>query len=244
MAKKAEEYSYRQFKTALDNQYNLALEALAIDGLASANWIQIADINDAYNRVWSSVSLAAGKKAKRAITGAATLVDDAWRANTVNFLQRNAGERIREVWATSKQLYIEAVNDAVVTATNEGLGAEATQRRIRQLVNNKLKGDINIWRARRIARTETVAAGNYGTWQGMVDAVNSDGARIQKKWKTSFRDSRTAHKEAHDQIREVGQPFEVGGELLQFPGDPSGSARNVINCQCVMQETLLNFVRY
>ena len=52
---KAEIYSYRQFKTALDEQYNMALANLAMYGAASANWIQIAYINDAYNRVWSNV---------------------------------------------------------------------------------------------------------------------------------------------------------------------------------------------
>ena len=28
--------------------------------------------------------------------------------------------------------------------------------------------------------------------------------------------------------------FSVGGEQLEYPGDPSGSAENVINCKCVI----------
>jgi hypothetical protein len=27
--------------------------------------------------------------------------------------------------------------------------------------------------------------------------------------------------------------FDVGGEQLQFPGDPAGAPENVINCHCV-----------
>jgi len=30
----------------------------------------------------------------------------------------------------------------------------------------------------------------------------------------------------------VGQSFEVGGELLDYPGDPSGSGWNIVNCRC------------
>ncbi len=30
----------------------------------------------------------------------------------------------------------------------------------------------------------------------------------------------------------MGQPFIVGGEQLQYPGDPAGSAWNVISCRC------------
>jgi hypothetical protein len=31
----------------------------------------------------------------------------------------------------------------------------------------------------------------------------------------------------------VGQPFVVGGEMLMYPGDPSGSAAMIINCRCM-----------
>jgi hypothetical protein len=30
----------------------------------------------------------------------------------------------------------------------------------------------------------------------------------------------------------MDQPFIVGGEALQFPGDPAGSPEMVINCRC------------
>jgi len=30
----------------------------------------------------------------------------------------------------------------------------------------------------------------------------------------------------------MDQPFIVDGESLDYPGDPSGSAANVINCRC------------
>jgi len=30
----------------------------------------------------------------------------------------------------------------------------------------------------------------------------------------------------------MDEPFIIGGESLDYPGDPSGSAANVINCRC------------
>jgi hypothetical protein len=40
------------------------------------------------------------------------------------------------------------------------------------------------------------------------------------------------HRDADGQTVPVFMPFQVAGEPLQFPGDPSGSPENVINCRC------------
>ncbi|MGJ8500968.1 phage minor head protein, partial [Glaesserella parasuis] len=45
--------------------------------------------------------------------------------------------------------------------------------------------------------------------------------------------TRVAHAEADGQTRPVDEPFEVGGELLRYPGDrANGSAKNTIQCRC------------
>jgi len=36
----------------------------------------------------------------------------------------------------------------------------------------------------------------------------------------------------------LSQPFEVDGEYLDHPGDPSGSAEAVINCRCSLAYVL------
>lgn len=234
MATPLEKYSYRQFRNALNAQYVEALENLAFDGVMSANWIKIDEIQGAYNRVWSTTSLYEGKKTMRAILGYANIVDDAWKANTLTYVNKVAGSRITEVWAESKKQYIKAVNDAVLTATNEGLGVEATQRRIRKLVTKKLGGDVNIWRARRIAQTEVISAGNYGSHEAMRQSV-SDGARIMKQWRVGYggKDPRHGTYPGLDgQVRAVDKPFDVNGYAMMFPGDPAGPASEVINCYC------------
>ena len=231
MATKAEVYAYRQFKRALDDSYNRALANLAFDGAASANWILPNDIHAAYERVWGTESYNAAYKVNGAIKGVGNIVKDRWMERTSTYVSKVAGERITEVWAYSKELYVEAVNDAILTAANEGLGTRQAATRIRKLVNKKLKGDINVSRARRIARTELTSARNYGSNQALIDAV-SDGAKLRKVWRISGRNTRDAHIAADGQIRDVDQPFDVGGEQLMYPGAPNGSAENVINCMC------------
>jgi len=45
---------------------------------------------------------------------------------------------------------------------------------------------------------------------------------------------RPSHMAASGQTVRFDEPFIVDGEKLMFPSDPNGSARNVINCGCVM----------
>jgi len=89
--------------------------------------------------------------------------------------------------------------------------------------------DIGRARGRTIAMTETSAA--YG--HAREDAMNQAGVQY-KQWLTSGNDNvRPAHEEANGQVVGVDEPFSVGGEELRYPGDPDGSAGNVINCHCV-----------
>ena len=84
-------------------------------------------------------------------------------------------------------------------------------------------------RAATIARTELFAATNEARHLTMVD----NGVQW-KQWLTA-RDERVreAHMLADGQIVKLNEPFIVNGEYLMYPGDPAGSAGNIINCRCV-----------
>jgi len=87
-------------------------------------------------------------------------------------------------------------------------------------------------RALGIARTQTASAVGTGRHAGMQAA----GVEL-KAWITSgdteVRDAHVAAGQKYAEGIPLGQPFEVGGELLMYPGDPAGSAANIINCRCV-----------
>lgn len=84
-------------------------------------------------------------------------------------------------------------------------------------------------RARRIARTEIISASNAGSLEGAL----STGLEFKKQWLSTPDDrTRDDHIEAGGQTVGKREPFRVGGEELDYPGDPRGSAGNVINCRC------------
>jgi uncharacterized protein with gpF-like domain len=90
-------------------------------------------------------------------------------------------------------------------------------------------------RAELIARTEagtSVNAGTFATY--IVEGVE------EKEW-VSVRDDRTRdsgdefnHLDMDGTIVGINEKFDVDGELLDYPGDPTASAGNVCNCRCTM----------
>lgn len=89
-------------------------------------------------------------------------------------------------------------------------------------------------RVERILRTEINRAINFGEKMG-ADAFPF---KTKKEW-ISVHDDRTrsAHIEADGQVVEVDGYFSVGGEKLDFPGDPQASAENTVNCRCTTSIT-------
>lgn len=85
----------------------------------------------------------------------------------------------------------------------------------------------------RIARTEGHRIQNEAALDGQHGAKKK-GADIVKQWDSTL-DGRTRpeHREADGRIREIDEPFDIGGEKMQAPG-VGGSARNVCNCRCCL----------
>lgn len=93
-------------------------------------------------------------------------------------------------------------------------------------------------RATVVARTETIGAMNAGSndaFTAFEEERDPEEPELEKFWLATD-DSRTreTHREAEGQRVPVGKPFTVGGFELEFPGDPTGPAQEVIQCRCVM----------
>jgi hypothetical protein len=87
-------------------------------------------------------------------------------------------------------------------------------------------------RGEAIIRTEMGRAySSADMWTMRQSALDHPG--LKKKWLSIIDGrSRPEHAAAHDQVRELDKPFDVGGENLQHPHDTNGSAWNTINCRC------------
>ena len=107
------------------------------------------------------------------------------------------------------------------------LGAAKQARILRNTFNR-----YSTNQATRLVRTEATAAANYATMQSAQTIF--PGAQMMKEWVASFDDrTRDAHAEAGaSQPIPYDESFLVGGEFMQYPGDPAGSAANVVNCRC------------
>lgn len=130
------------------------------------------------------------------------------------------------------------VANLVFAEITDGMNAGEDTQQIAKRVEGVLSwegGERWPGRARAIAQTETNRARNAGTMAAGTEQARVTGRVLSKKW-LAHKDERTriAHHAADNQVRPFYAPFDVGGEPLMFPGDPTGSPENVINCRCSM----------
>jgi hypothetical protein len=146
-----------------------------------------------------------------------------WRRLMHHFYLTDSADRVTNVSDSTKDQIAKALDDA----DEQGLTTSETAS---YLVKTLQSDEFTRSRALTIARTESTAAAN----QGAMLAADSSDYLVGKIWiPVMDANTRPAHAEMD------GEPaisldglFEVGGELLNYPGDLRGSAGNVINCRC------------
>lgn len=114
-------------------------------------------------------------------------------------------------------------------------GKPLTQAQIDKAIT-QMQNRAQRYRGETIARTESLnalRAGHHDAVAQAIDVGDVDERDTRHTWRaTGGPRTRDAHAEADGQSKPWGVPFEVGGELLMYPGDPSGSAANIISCRC------------
>jgi len=130
------------------------------------------------------------------------------------------GRRISMMAQTTQQ----QIADAVAAGRLEGLSETGITDMILRLAP-----DMARYRAATIARTESHVSG-----QGVqVAAAIRSEIDVVKVWVSAENErTREAHRLASGQKVDPSGFFIVGGEALAHPGDPNGTAANVINCRC------------
>ena len=93
--------------------------------------------------------------------------------------------------------------------------------------------DWKLWRAKLVAQTAVTPAFEASQLQAWQEAGIAARTGLTQR-DGRVRRERFDHYEFEEQTILLTQPFEVGGELLMYPGDSSlgASAANVINCRC------------
>ena len=119
---------------------------------------------------------------------------------------------------------------AISNGLDEGLGVAEIARTIRDITG------LSLARAEGIAQTETHNAATYGSIESVRYAEENLDVTMEKAWAPT-RDGRT--RPAHavmdaDNYIPMDAKFVVGGEEMDRPGDPAGSAANTIRCRCTL----------
>lgn len=131
---------------------------------------------------------------------------------------------------------VSALKKTIAAEVSRGISSGMTYAQVARQIKAKMTGIYNtpggaLYRAMTIARTE----GHRIQVQSAMDAcekAKDAGADIVKQWDSTM-DKRTRKSHAHvdGEIRELDEAFSNG---LQYPGDPSGGAAEVVNCRCAL----------
>ena len=122
-----------------------------------------------------------------------------------------------------------AINRTITQGIMQGQGVREISRGIKKDLEN------NANNALRIAQTETTRITNNARLSSM-EYAQAKGFKIEKKWLTG-QDSkvRSSHARLNNDTEPLDEPFQNG---LMYPGDPSGSASEIINCRCTIRNVI------
>ena len=162
-----------------------------------------------------------------------SVIKEIWQDQINQYYDTDGAVSITEVLNTQKELTKSLLSKTLVQYQEEGLGVESITNKIIQDISDEY-GNQAKWRARRIAQTEVLKASNFA----MDMSAKSLGYRYTKTWVTGGKSKKERHTlipGLHGQKVMQDQYFDVDGEKMLYPGDPSGgeSARNIINCKCI-----------
>ena len=196
-------------------------------------------ISDAVIDIYTQIGLIHGKKVGANINKQIKLFsfgdfESDFLDMLMDFLNKDGGKTIK----TIRRTFIDDIIRLISQAQEDGEGIRETAREIQKKVN---KRGFYRWQAERIARTESTSAANMAALQA---GLNS-GIVMDKVWisSTDKRTRRIPEDEfdhlAMDEVKvratkNFKVPSKDGPEDMMFPGDPKGSAGNVINCRCAL----------
>lgn len=151
---------------------------------------------------------------------------DMFEAALANFVKLYTGLKVTQI----DNATIAMIAAQVQAGMNAGEHVDEIGNRIRSIGVTESK-----YRAHMISRTETHAAMNAAG-----DETARQSGRVKMKEWIPVNDYRTRRSDNSDYDHvnvdpvPITEKFLVSGEYLRYPGDPAGSAGNIINCRCAV----------
>ena len=178
-------------------------------------------LRTAYNRIYTMVGVPFAQRSNEDLVGKMKQDED-WVRRVMGYLGIALNDRLDAVTLTTK--------DKIASVLSEGIRLGSSIQDMSAKIAQEAGGIV---RAERIARTEVISASNLGS----IEGARATGLPLDKSW-LATRDQRTreTHDEADGQTVAMDELFNVGGSLLDFPGDWSNNAdiAEIIQCRCTI----------
>lgn len=233
--------AFRAFNDAI----KAAIERMPIDSITYDNYrfvvplnVQPAPLTAAYNFVYSTIGLRHGRRVGFGINREIKRFDNDlfsrfFQNSIIDWIRENVGSRIVSVSDTISK----RIGRLIEVAAEQGMSVDEMQKYLREKLDDPA---FSKYQANRIAKTEVTGAANHAA---SVAAENS-GIVLEKIW-ISTKDGRTRRK-PKDQFDHVHMDGVAVGQYdkftlrskggivdeIEYPGDPKGSAGDVISCRC------------
>jgi len=234
-----EQQQYRNFKAALDAQVKPVIDWVHAYGVADLSahltvLVSKQPMQAAYMKCYTTVGVkqagwilgrvnSMGKRAEQQKDGGVGFFSQAWHKLMSLFYQTEAADRVQGVTDTTR--------DRIQQLLDESQSLPISERAT--YIETQLDSpDFNRNRALVIARTETTTAANKGAFLGADDSDYETG----KGWVPIMdMNTRPDHADMDGSLPiAMDEAFEVGSLLMQYPGDMSAPAREVVNCRCAL----------
>lgn len=227
------------FMRALEKQIKPLLDLIKTTDI---NHIEVPDLDNepiqkAYERLYHIVAIDSAmsdRKLVKANNGIAILkgedeiINDLIMAEIGEYLATEVGMTITAIGNTSKVMLQNLLKEIVPEIIEQGIGTGAAQTMLRDQIKSAWH-KARYYRTERIVRTEVGRAANWGS----ITGVRSVGVNQNKHWVSAYAaNSRPEH--MTDQMVDIDEMFDIGGEDMDYPLDPSGSAANTVNCKCCL----------
>lgn len=141
-------------------------------------------------------------------------------------------KRINTITNTTSERINTVIQSVMTEGELGGYGIDKIRQSLTDAIGASIRGNVRA-RAKAIAQTEMISASN----QASTYAADSTGLEYRKYWSTShLQGIRPTHIMAEqDSIQRGGyKKDERFANGLLFPGDPAGSAEEVVNCRCTV----------